>query len=263
MIYVPPEDREYVDNAVKEALNGKPYSIDHRIILASGEERIVHEQAEVIFNEEHIPVRMRGTVQDITEQKKAEEALKLANAYNRSLIEASIDPFVTISPDGKITDVNNSTEIVTGYSRKELIGTDFSDYFTEPEKAREGYQRVFQEGLVRNYPLEIRHRNGNITSVLYNASVYRNEAGEVIGIFAAARDVTEQKKTEEALRLSNIYNRSLLEASLDPLVTIGSDGKITDVNRATELVTGYSRNELIGTDFSSSFPWYFLCKSCR
>jgi PAS domain S-box-containing protein len=251
--YVHPEDREYVDNAVKEALNGKPYSIDHRIILASGEERIVHEQAEVIFNEEHIPVRMRGTVQDITEQKKAEEALKLANAYNRSLIEASIDPFVTISPDGKITDVNNSTEIVTGYSRKELIGTDFSDYFTEPEKAREGYQRVFQEGLVRNYPLEIRHRNGNITSVLYNASVYRNEAGEVIGIFAAARDVTEQKKTEEALRLSNIYNRSLLEASLDPLVTIGSDGKITDVNRATELVTGYSRNELIGTDFSDYF----------
>jgi PAS domain S-box-containing protein len=251
--YVHPEDREYVNNAVKEALNGKTYSIDHRIILASGEERIVHEQAEVIFNEEHIPVRMRGTVQDITEQKKAEKALKLANAYNRSLIEASIDPFVTISPDGKITDVNNSTEIVTGYSRKELIGTDFSDYFTEPEKAREGYQRVFQEGSVRNYPLEIRHRNGNITPVLYNASVYRNEAGEVVGIFAAARDITEQKKAEEALRLSNIYNRSLLEASLDPLVTIGSDGKITDVNRATELVTGCSRNELIGTDFSDYF----------
>ncbi|AKB12752.1 PAS domain S-box-containing protein [Methanosarcina thermophila] len=251
--YIHPEDREYVDNAVKEALNGKPYSIDHRIILDNGEERILHEQAEVIFNEEHIPVRMRGTVQDITEQKKAEEALKLANAYNRSLIEASIDPFVTISPDGKITDVNHSTEIVTGYSRKELIGTDFSDYFTEPEKAREGYQRVFQEGSVRDYPLEIRHRNGKITPVLYNASVYRNEAGEVVGIFAAARDITEQKKAEEALRLSNMYNRSLLEASLDPLVTIGADGKITDVNRATELVTGYSRNELIGTDFSDYF----------
>ena len=80
--------------------------------------------------------------------------------------------------------------------------------------------------------------------VLYNASVYRDESGKVIGVFAAARDITERKKAEEALRLSNIYNRSLIEASLDPLVTIGHDGKITDVNNATELVTGYSRDEL-------------------
>ena len=251
--YVHLDDRGYVNDAVKEALNGKPYGIDHRIILASGEERIVHEQGEVIFNEENIPVQMKGTVQDVTERKKTEKALKLASTYNRSLIEASIDPLVTIGPDGKITDVNNSTEIVTGYSRKELIGTDFSDYFTEPEKAREGYQQVFQEGLVRDYPLEIRHKNGHTMPVLYNASVYRDESGKVIGIFAAARDITERKKAEEALRLSNIYNRSLIEASLDPLVTIGPDGKITDVNRATELVTGYFRNELIGTDFSGYF----------
>lgn len=253
MEYIHPEDRDYVNNAVKEALNGKTYSIDHRIISANGEERIVHEQAEVIFNDEGIPVWMRGTVQDITEQKRVEKALKLANAYNRSLIEASIDPFVTIGSDGKITDVNNSTEFVTGYSREELIGTDFSDYFTEPEKAREGYQHVFRKGLVRDYPLQIQHKNGHITPVLYNSSVYRDEAGKVIGIFAAARDISEQKKAEEALRLSNIYNRSLIEASLDPLLTIGPDGKITDLNKATELVTGYSRNELIGTDFSDYF----------
>uniref|UniRef100_Q466R1 histidine kinase n=1 Tax=Methanosarcina barkeri (strain Fusaro / DSM 804) TaxID=269797 RepID=Q466R1_METBF len=251
--YVHPDDRDYVNKAVKEALNGKKYSINHRITLVSGEERIVHEQAEVIFNEENTPIHMRGTVQNITEQKKAEEALKLVNSYNRSLIEASIDPFVTIDLDGKITDVNNSTESVIGYSRDELIGTDFSDYFTESEKAREAYQYVFQKGLVQNYPLEIRHKNGNITPVLYNASVYRDEAGEVIGIFAAARDISEQKMAEEALRLSNIYNRSLIEASMDPLVTIGPDGKITDLNKATELITGYSRNELTGTDFSDYF----------
>ena len=58
--YVHPDDREYVDNAVIEALNGKSYSIDHRIILASGEERVVHEQGEVIFNEKNIPIRMIG-----------------------------------------------------------------------------------------------------------------------------------------------------------------------------------------------------------
>ncbi len=65
-----------MDNAVKEALSGKPYDIDYRIISANGEERIVHAHGEVIFDEENIPVRMRGTVQDITERKKAEEALE-------------------------------------------------------------------------------------------------------------------------------------------------------------------------------------------
>ena len=128
---------------------------------------------------------------DITERKRAEEALRLANAYNRSLLEASLDPLVTIGPDGKITDVNAATEAATGRSRAELIGTDFSDYFTEPEKARAGYQQVFREGSVRDYPLELRHRDGRVTSVLYNASVYRDEGGKVIGVFAAARDITE------------------------------------------------------------------------
>jgi PAS domain S-box-containing protein len=345
------------------------------IVSIDGETRHVLGNARPLRDEQGNP---RGSVSafiDITERKKAEEAIRLSNLYNRSLIEASLDPLVTIGPDGKITDVNNSTETITGRSRDELIGADFSDCFTEPEKAREGYQRAFKEGLVRDYSLEIQHKDGHITPVLYNASVYRDENGKVIGVFAAARDIaaikkaeekiqtlanavessndavitksldgiitswnngaekiygylaeevlgksisllepdntegeinhliekikqgervqhyetlrmkkdgtiinvsvtlspvfnssgklvaistigrdiTENKKAEEALRLSNLYNRSLIEASLDPLVTIGHDGKITDVNGATEKVTGYSRRELIGTDFSDYF----------
>ena len=80
---------------------------------------------------------------DITERKRAEEALRAAQQYNRSLIEASLDPLVTISVDGKVMDVNRATELVTGVPREQLIGSDFLDYFTEPEKAREGYQQVF------------------------------------------------------------------------------------------------------------------------
>ena len=196
--YVHTDDRDFVVNAVRQALNGEFLDIEHRIVLADGVERIVHEQGEVVCDDENTPV-LRGTVQDITERKKIEKTLELANAYNRSLIEASIDSFVTIGPNGKITDANNSTELITGYSRYELIGTDFSDYFTEPKKAREGHQHVFQKGSVRNYPLEIQHKNGNITPVLYNASVYREEAGNVVGVFAAAHDITELKKAEEYL----------------------------------------------------------------
>jgi PAS domain S-box-containing protein len=130
--------------------------------------------------------------------------------YTRSLIEASLDPLVTIAPDGKITDVNAATESITGCSRTKLIGTDFSNYFTDPEKARDGYQQVFREGQVRDYPLELRHLDGRVTSVLYNASVYRDETGSVVGVFAAARDITERKLAEERIRQQS---REILELS--------------------------------------------------
>jgi len=134
------------------------------------------------------------------QRKRSEEEVRESALYSRNLIEASLDPLVTISAEGKITDVNKATEEVTGYSREELIGTDFSSYFIEPKKARKGYQQVFTEGFVRDYPLAIRHTSGEITDVLYHATVYRDEAGEVQGVFAAARDVTEQKKAQEALK---------------------------------------------------------------
>jgi PAS domain S-box-containing protein len=128
---------------------------------------------------------------------------KRAFLYARSLIEASLDPLVTISPEGKIMDVNESTELITGRSRKELIGSNFSNYFTEPGKANEGYKLVFEKGTVRDYPLSIRNISGKVTEVLYNASLYKNENGEVQGIFAAARDITELRRIEKALKTAH------------------------------------------------------------
>ncbi len=142
-------------------------------------------------------------IRDISEHKRAEEALRASSAYARSLIEASLDPLVTISAEGKITDVNEASVQATGVPRQEIIGTGFSDYFTEPEKAREGYRQVFSKGFVRDYPLAIRHRSGSITDVFYNASVFRDEQGQVLGVFAAARDITERNRArEEILKLN-------------------------------------------------------------
>jgi len=169
-----------------------------------------------------------------------------ASQYARSLLEASLDPLVTMSADGKITDVNEVSIKVTGEVRSKLIGTDFSDYFTEPARAREGFQQVFALGSVIDYPLTIRHRDGRLTDVLYNASVYKDVSGNVLGVFAAARDVTDLKQASQ-------YARSLLEASLDPLVTISAEGKITDVNEGSIKVTGVARSKLVGTDFSDYF----------
>ncbi|RPJ54215.1 MAG: PAS domain S-box protein, partial [Methanobacteriota archaeon] len=313
--------------------------------------------------------------EEITEHKRTEEPLRAAIAYNRGLIEASLDPLVTISSDGKISDVNEATVLATGVSREDLIGTDFSSYFTNTEKAKAGYEKVYRDGAVTDYELEIRHKNGRTIPVLYNATIYRDESGAVAGVFAAARDITKWKKAEversrlaaivddsddaiigksldgmivswnngaerlygytaaeaigrhisflllpdqvddidelfdkiksghsifhyetgrmredgttvqislslspirdresvligastiarditqrtkaeEVMRRVSAYNRSLIEASLDPLVTINSKGKISDVNNATVRVTGVPRGDLIGTDFSNYF----------
>jgi PAS domain S-box-containing protein len=137
--------------------------------------------------------------QDITERKRAERQARESLLYARSLLEASLDPLVTISAEGKITDVNEASVKVTGIAREALVGTDFSEYFTEPQKAREGYQQVFTKGFVMDYPLTIRHRDGRLAEVLYNASVYKNAAGEVQGVFAAARDITEMKRSEQVI----------------------------------------------------------------
>ncbi len=132
--------------------------------------------------------------------KERTQKLESTALYARSLIEASIDPLVTINMEGKITDVNKATEEATGLSREQLIGSDFSDYFTEPEKAAAVYKQVFTEGFVMDYPLAIRHKSGKVTEVLYNASVYRNADGQVQGVFAAARDISERRRAEERVR---------------------------------------------------------------
>ena len=164
----------------------------------------------------------------------------------RSMIESSLDSLVAISAEGMITDANEATIRATGLSRLELIGTAFSDYFTEPEKATALYQLVFQQGMAADYPLTMRHRNGTLTEVLYNASAYRDAADTLAGVFAAARDVT-------AARQAFVAARSMIESSLDSLVAINPKGMITDANEATVRATGLSRLELIGTAFSDYF----------
>ena len=150
-------------------------------------------------------------------REKYELEDKRASLYARSLIEASLDPLVTISPEGKIMDVNESTEFVTGRSRKELIGSNFSNYFTEPEKADEGYKLVFEKGMVRDYPLSIRNSSGQVIDVLYNASLYKNDAGEVQGIFAAARDVTALRRAEKELKVAHDELELRVEERTDEL----------------------------------------------
>src|ERR1019366_5805007 len=128
--------------------------------------------------------------QRAAEAEASRSQARLASTYNRSLLEASLDPLVTIGHDGKINDVNAAAETVTGRARAELIGTDFSECFREPEKARAAYEQVFRGDVVRGYALELRHRDGHSTSVLCDGSLYRDANGNVIGVVASARPIS-------------------------------------------------------------------------
>ena len=123
--------------------------------------------------------------------------LQHAARYARSLIEAALDPLVTISPAGKITDVNEASIKVTGVPREALIGSDFSQYFTDPDKAREGYARAFAQGSLIDYPLTLVHQDGTLIDVLCNASVYRDVNGAVLGVLAVARDASKLRQQQQ------------------------------------------------------------------
>lgn len=135
-------------------------------------------------------------------RERAEVALRAALAYNRTLIEASLDPLFTIDVHGRVADVNQAAAQATGCSRTEMVGSDVATHFTDPERARAAYQKAYADGAVRDWALELRHTDGHTTPVLYNASVYRDEDHQVAGVLAAARDVTSLRRSQEALHRS-------------------------------------------------------------
>ncbi len=185
-----------------------------------------------------------GSARTSPTEKQAEDETRAAAAYNRSLIEASLDPLVTIGPEGTITDVNTATEQATGRGRAELVGTEFSDYFTEPGPARAGYQQVYRDGSVRDYALELRHRDGHAISVLYNATLYQDASGHALGVFAAARDITQVRRTQEALRESEGRLRALFDNAPVGIDDISPGGEIIRVNPRFCEISGYTAGEL-------------------
>ncbi len=130
---------------------------------------------------------------------------KKGSNYAQNLIEASLDPLITIGIDGKIMDVNHATVNITGIARKKLIGSDFSHYFTEKFKASEIYKEVLRNGTVINYSLTVLHKNGKHTDVLLNGSLLKDSLKNVLGVLIVARDITEQKSITKELRKAKTY----------------------------------------------------------
>jgi PAS domain S-box-containing protein len=134
------------------------------------------------------------------ERMKLDQRLRDQQFYTRSLIESNIDALMTTDSLGIITDVNNQMEALTGSTRDELIGAPFKNCFTDPVRAIAGIKRVLNERKVSDYELTARSRNGIETLVSYNASTFYDRDRKLQGVFAAARDITEKRTAEIAMR---------------------------------------------------------------
>jgi len=182
-------------------------------------------------------------------ESKGETASEAAR-YTRSLIEISLNPLVSINPQGEITDVNAATEEAVGIPRDQLIGSDFAECFSEPEKAQAAYQRVLEEGLLSDYPLVLRHISGALTEVEYNATVYRDDSGELQAVFAAARDPAEAQEA----RLQVAKLAAVAASSHDARFSRDLEGSIISWNAAAEALYGYAAEEAIGRNGAILMP---------
>jgi PAS domain S-box-containing protein len=212
-LYAHKSDRENVLKSL--CASGKMEEREIELVRRDGSKFYVLVTANEVRDTDGNFIYNQATHIDLTERKKNEEKVRNASLYARSLIEASLDPLITINSEGKITDVNKSTEEITGVKREELVGSDFESYFADERRARKGYKTVFSQGYVKNYPLSILHKNGRRIEVMFNASLFRNVSGEVQGVLAAARDITENKRMEEEVlnskKLLENLNQHLLE----------------------------------------------------
>ncbi len=203
-----PEDREYVYSSAYDALyNNLPFSIDFRLKLRDDSISWIHDEAEVVYDAEGIPVRMVGIIQDITDRKLAEDALHESQKRYRLLFEGSRDGIVSVDSNGRFIEANRSYCDMLGYSLEELKRMD-DFYRITPERWREWEQeeiwnrRLLQQGFTGVYEKEYIRKDGRVFPVeLQSFAVFR-QSGEIDYLWGIARDITERRQLENNLRQS-------------------------------------------------------------
>jgi PAS domain S-box-containing protein len=238
-----PEDREYVDRKWTAALQGEPYDIEHRI-LVQGTVKWVREKAELECDSQGMLVGGFGTVQDITERKQADEALRESEEKYRKLMETAHDAiFIADADTGVILEANCKAQELLGLPREKIIGLHQSQ--VHPPEEAERYKRIFREhsekGGVISEDIYVADSRGRRIPVEIGASVIEVKGKKLTyGIF---RNLTAQRQAEDALRRSEEKYR-LLVNQIPAVVFEGyPDWSVDFFDNKVEALTGYSKED--------------------
>jgi PAS domain S-box-containing protein len=249
-----PDDRQLQRRALADALQGKGlYDVEYRIVRPSGELRIVHARDEIEYDESRRPIRMFGTVQDITERKKAEEALSESEKKFSKLFQSSpIAISLSTVNEGRYLDVNEEFLRMVQRTRDEVVGHTAVEIgiWADSEQRAANIARIQELEVGRNAELEIRGQFGQITHILWSAETL------IIGgescLLGSSLDITERKRAEKLLFAQAQEIKAIVENSPDIIVRFDRDLRRTYVNPAFIKASGVPREALLGREIASA-----------
>jgi len=188
------------------------------------------------------------SLKDITERKRAEEALRNSEEKYRILTETVPDIIFTLDRKGRFTYINPAGENIVGYSSQEFLGHDFTEVIAPEyiDTTKDRFKRGLAGEKISLHEVEIMHKDGQKVPVELNMTSLFDEDGNIIGRLGVARDVTEPKRVEKMLRESEDRYRTIFENTGTVMAIIEEDKTISLANREAEKLFGYSRKEIEG-----------------
>ncbi|MCX6160567.1 MAG: PAS domain S-box protein [Ignavibacteriae bacterium] len=258
--FVHPEDRTAVDNAYTYSIKDDKDSneIEHRIFRRhSSEIRYLHEKCEYLRDTTGKIIRLIGMVQDITDRKLAEIALRNSQELFKSVVHNNTDLNILTDKDGVVTYISPQCESVLGYPEEKFIGKIFPDIIHQDDviACRQTWERVmYQRKELREFEYRIIDNQGDVQWISHSANLLTIN-DRILGIQSTIRNITENKRIVDALIQSEEIHRTLLKASPDGIIVLNMRGIITDISDITlELFATGDKKDLIGKHFLNLIP---------
>ena len=255
-----PDDQRMMADYFRDHVVGQhqPFNKEYRIIRQDNKAvRWVHGLGRLTFDDAGRPIAMRGTIQDITERRLAEEALRQSEDQFRTMFDLASIGIAQANPQTRQwLRVNRKMAEITGYSADEMLKMNVSA-ITHPDDEpadREAFQRVLR-GEIPAYQMEKRYlrKDGTQTWVNVNVTVLRDATGQPIRSIAMIEDITARKQAEEALHASENRFRGLFELAVDGILIGSSDGRCIEMNQQLCVLVGRTRDELLGKQIDVLF----------